>query len=52
MGWSAEWDELEGGGASCGWECSPGRSEEAEEDEEEGVSEGLEVSQEKQEPHR
>ena len=39
-------------GVSCGWECGLGRTEEADEDEEEGVSDGLEVSQDKQEPHR
>ena len=41
-----------GAGVSGGWECALGRSEEAEEGEEEGVRDELEVSQEKQEPHR
>ena len=47
-----------GDGVGCGWECALGRTEEADEGEEEGVreglegKEGLEVSQEKQKPHR
>ena len=41
-----------GAGVSCGWECALGRTEEAGEEEEEGGREELEVSQEKQEPHR
>ena len=36
MGWSAEWDELEGRGVSCGWERALGRTNEAEEEEAEG----------------
>ena len=40
-------------GVSCGWECAPGRSEEADdEEEEEGGNEGMEVPQENQEPRR
>ena len=46
-----------GAAVSGGWECALGRIEEADAEEEEGareglVREGLEVSQEKQEPHR